>query len=134
MRHIPIIPCFRVLSTFDLSPIQGASIGDRFPGLKPWAESSSPFGADPLDRLTGAKQIPGFQPVSGLATSKTLEIMGSVARLASRDGKGMNARKSSWRAVHPDHPKNPRTRTTTRTMTRTRTRTRTMTGTGTGTV
>jgi hypothetical protein len=102
--------------TFDLSPIQGVSIGDRFPGLKPWAESSSPFGADPLDRLTGAKQIPGFQPVSGLATSKTLEIMGSVARLASRDGKGMNARKSSWRAVHPDHPKNPRTRTRTGTV------------------
>jgi hypothetical protein len=31
---------------FDLAPLQGASLWVvGFPGLKPWAESSSPFGA-----------------------------------------------------------------------------------------
>jgi hypothetical protein len=34
-----------VFRTFDLPPLQGASLGGRFPGLKPWAESYSPFGA-----------------------------------------------------------------------------------------
>jgi hypothetical protein len=34
-----------VVSTFDLPPLQGVSLGGRFPGLKPWAESYSPFGA-----------------------------------------------------------------------------------------
>jgi hypothetical protein len=34
-----------VVSTFDLPPLQGASLGGRFPGLKPWAESYSSFGA-----------------------------------------------------------------------------------------
>jgi lysophospholipase L1-like esterase len=43
LRHITIIPCFRVLSTFDLPPLQGTSLGGRFPGLKPWAESLSPL-------------------------------------------------------------------------------------------
>jgi hypothetical protein len=36
---------FRVVSTFDLPPLQGESLWRRFPGFKPWAESSSPFGA-----------------------------------------------------------------------------------------
>jgi hypothetical protein len=45
MRHITMTPCFRVVSTFDLPPLQGASLWGRFPGLKPWAESSCPFGA-----------------------------------------------------------------------------------------
>jgi hypothetical protein len=31
-----------VSHTSDLAPFQGASPGGRFPGLKPWAESSSP--------------------------------------------------------------------------------------------
>jgi hypothetical protein len=35
LGHITIIPCFRVLSTFDLPPLHGASLGGRFPGLKP---------------------------------------------------------------------------------------------------
>jgi hypothetical protein len=34
-----------IVSTFDLPPLQGASLWGRFPGLKPWAEPSSPFGA-----------------------------------------------------------------------------------------
>jgi hypothetical protein len=34
---------FRVVSTFDLPPLQGASLGRQFPGLKPWAESSRHF-------------------------------------------------------------------------------------------
>jgi hypothetical protein len=55
---------FRVVSRFDLAPLQGASLrGGRFPGLKPWAKSCSPFGAGPSGRrITGAKQIPGFTP------------------------------------------------------------------------
>jgi hypothetical protein len=37
-----------VANRFDLAPFQGAPIwGGRFPGLKPWAESCSPFGAGP---------------------------------------------------------------------------------------
>jgi hypothetical protein len=49
MRHItktPCVtttPCVRAVSTFDLPPLQGASLGGRFPGLKPWAESYSPW-------------------------------------------------------------------------------------------
>jgi hypothetical protein len=35
----------RVVSRLDLPPLQGTSLWWRFPGLKPWAESSSPFGA-----------------------------------------------------------------------------------------
>jgi hypothetical protein len=30
----------------NLPPLQGASLWVAFPGLKPWAESSSPFGAN----------------------------------------------------------------------------------------
>jgi hypothetical protein len=48
MRHITMTPCVRVVSTFDLPPLQGASLGGRFPGLKPWVESYSPFGAEAL--------------------------------------------------------------------------------------
>jgi hypothetical protein len=33
-----MIPCIRVVSTFDLPPLQGASLEGGFPGLKPWAE------------------------------------------------------------------------------------------------
>jgi hypothetical protein len=39
----------RVISIFDLPPLQGASLWVAFPGLKPWAESSSPFGANSAD-------------------------------------------------------------------------------------
>jgi hypothetical protein len=35
IETITIIPSFRMLSTFDLPPLQGASLGGRFPGLKP---------------------------------------------------------------------------------------------------
>ena len=45
LRRATIGLCCRVVSTFDLPPLQGASLGGRFPGLKPWAEFSSPFGA-----------------------------------------------------------------------------------------
>ena len=46
LRSATIGPNFRVVSRFDLAPLQGASLrGGRFPGLKPWAESWSPFGA-----------------------------------------------------------------------------------------
>jgi hypothetical protein len=41
LRHIYNDTCFRVASTFDLPPLQGASLRDRFPGLKPWAEPCS---------------------------------------------------------------------------------------------
>jgi hypothetical protein len=45
---LAIGPYFRVANRFDLAPFQGAPIwGGRFPGLKPWAESCSPFGAGP---------------------------------------------------------------------------------------
>ena len=45
LRSATIGPYFRVVSRFDLAPLQGASLrGGRFPGLKPWAESCSPFG------------------------------------------------------------------------------------------
>jgi hypothetical protein len=43
IRHITITPSFCMLTVFDLPLLQGASIGDRFPGLKPWAESSKPL-------------------------------------------------------------------------------------------
>jgi hypothetical protein len=37
---------FRLVRTFDLAPPSGrVALGRRFPGLKPWAEFSSPFGA-----------------------------------------------------------------------------------------
>src|ERR1700761_5663782 len=36
-----------------LSPLQGDPFDGWFPGLTPWAESLSPFGAGPLGRLTG---------------------------------------------------------------------------------
>jgi hypothetical protein len=39
-RVIPPIRSYR-----DLSPLQGKSSYSRLPGLKPWAESYSPFGA-----------------------------------------------------------------------------------------
>jgi hypothetical protein len=48
LSYIITRPCFRMVSTFDLPPLQGASLGPRFPGLKPWAEFSSPFGANSL--------------------------------------------------------------------------------------
>ena len=42
----PFGPRFRLLRTFDLAPPSGrAALGGRFPGLKPWAEFCSPFGA-----------------------------------------------------------------------------------------
>jgi hypothetical protein len=50
VSHLTTTPCFRVVRTFDLPPLQGASLGGRFPGLKPWAESSSPFGAKTFRR------------------------------------------------------------------------------------
>src|ERR1700722_1720176 len=40
---------FRVVSMSDLPPLQGDRFGPRSPGLKPWAESSSPFGARPFE-------------------------------------------------------------------------------------
>ena len=43
----PIRPYFRVVSRFDMAPLQGAWWGWLFPGLKPWAEFCSPFGASP---------------------------------------------------------------------------------------
>jgi hypothetical protein len=43
---IAIGPYFHLVRTFDLAPILGrAALVGRFPGLKPWAETSSPFGA-----------------------------------------------------------------------------------------
>ncbi len=54
MRHNTISPCFRVVSTFDLPPLQGASLRGQVPGLKPWAESYSPFGAK-TSRVTSCK-------------------------------------------------------------------------------
>jgi hypothetical protein len=63
MRHITISPCFRVVSTFDLPPLQGASLTGQVPGLKPrvetrglkpWAESYSPFGTK-TSRVTSCK-------------------------------------------------------------------------------
>jgi hypothetical protein len=38
---------FHVANTFGLPPLQlqGASLGELLPGLKPWAEPSGPFGA-----------------------------------------------------------------------------------------
>ena len=36
---------YRVVSTRGLVPLQGASVWVEFPGLKPWAESCTPFGA-----------------------------------------------------------------------------------------
>jgi hypothetical protein len=48
LQSAPIGPYFRVVSKFDLAPLQGASLmGGRFPGLKPWAKSCCPFGAGP---------------------------------------------------------------------------------------
>jgi hypothetical protein len=39
-------PRFRLVRTFDLAPPSGrVALGGRFPGLKPWAEFCSPFGA-----------------------------------------------------------------------------------------
>jgi hypothetical protein len=51
--RVPIETCYnwtylRVVSTFDLPPFRANRSGRRFPGLKPWAESSSPFGARPF--------------------------------------------------------------------------------------
>jgi len=45
LRSVTTGPYFRVVSRFDLAPLQGASWGGRFQGLKPLAESWSPFGA-----------------------------------------------------------------------------------------
>jgi len=43
-----------LVRTFDLAPLQGAPLwGGRFPGLKSWAESSSPFGAQIPDVTFG---------------------------------------------------------------------------------
>jgi hypothetical protein len=61
---------FYIVSKFDLTPLQGASLwGGQFPGLKPglkpWAESSSPFGFGADLRavgMTGAKQTPACYP------------------------------------------------------------------------
>jgi hypothetical protein len=41
MRHNTMTPCFHAVSTFDLPPLQGASLGGRFPGLKPWARCAN---------------------------------------------------------------------------------------------
>jgi hypothetical protein len=39
-------PRFHPVRTFDLAPPSGrVALGGRFPGLKPWAEFCSPFGA-----------------------------------------------------------------------------------------
>jgi hypothetical protein len=47
-------------------PLQGASpLGGQFPGLKPWAEVCSPFGAAPL----GQHSVPEGQPDRSLARS-----------------------------------------------------------------
>jgi hypothetical protein len=57
MRHNAITPWFRAVSTFDLPPLQGASLRGRVPGLKPWAEPSSPFGAkNPRYLLTNSSK------------------------------------------------------------------------------
>ena len=49
-------PYFRIVRTFDLAPFQGASFwGALFPGLKPWAEFCSPFGAGRRSGNTEAK-------------------------------------------------------------------------------
>jgi hypothetical protein len=37
-------PYSHLVRTFDLAPLQGVALVGRVPGLKPWAESSSPFG------------------------------------------------------------------------------------------
>jgi hypothetical protein len=63
-----IEPCFRPVSTFDLPPLQGAPPGGTFPGLKPWAESSSPFGAKTwLDGRKNTSWNPMLHYVSGLS-------------------------------------------------------------------
>jgi hypothetical protein len=55
---------FRVVSTFDLPPLQlqGESLWWRFPGSKPWVESSSPFAARPFGPKD-AKQNTGWKPM-----------------------------------------------------------------------
>ena len=45
LRHVFNTQDISVIVTLHLAPLQGASSrGGRFPGLKPWAESSCPFG------------------------------------------------------------------------------------------
>jgi hypothetical protein len=46
LRHMTIALSVRVVSPLYLAPLSGrVALGGRFPELKPWAESSSPFGA-----------------------------------------------------------------------------------------
>src|SRR3984957_10185383 len=49
LRRATIGPCVRFVITFDLAHPSGRLVpGGRFPGLKPWAEVYSPFGARPF--------------------------------------------------------------------------------------
>ena len=49
LRRATIGPYVRFVSTFDLAHPSGRLVpGGRFPGLKPWAEVYSPFGARPF--------------------------------------------------------------------------------------
>jgi hypothetical protein len=64
-------PYLRVVSTFDLPPLQGASLWWRPQGWKPWAKSSSPFGAEIPDAgvvgSSGGGGISGRGWVGGVA-------------------------------------------------------------------
>ena len=59
----------RLVRTFDLAPPSGrVAVGGRFPGLKPWAESSSPFGAKTnltKPQISPITQIGGMMPGLG---------------------------------------------------------------------
>ena len=48
----------------DLAPFQGAPSGGRFPGLKPWAKSYSPDGANPIGAQDHLQFLLNFAPFS----------------------------------------------------------------------
>src|ERR1700722_16505308 len=48
LRRATIGPTFALLVRSICRPFRANLSGRRFPGLKPWAESSSPFGAQPF--------------------------------------------------------------------------------------
>jgi hypothetical protein len=62
MRHITATPCVRVVSRFNLPPLQGASLGGSVPRVENWAESYSPFGALQFGHLERVLS-PGLYPI-----------------------------------------------------------------------
>jgi protein involved in polysaccharide export with SLBB domain len=66
------------LNCSPLSPLQGEPSILGLPGLKPWAESSSPFGAGFLGRLSGSDGASPYQRASPYHREKLRWLIGAV--------------------------------------------------------